>query len=190
MKRLKVLLPIIIVILFELAVGILLLVKPLEFTEWVLRIFGAVLLVVSIFYIVRFIIAKVKREEASIIPVIISVITLGVGIFCTFFPQALIAAVGTAIAVIYGLIMIISGIFKINMFIDSKRAGLGVSAISLISAIFSLVIGVLIIVITFINPFTLVNIYLILAGIGLIVEAVFDTVAVIVAEVEKKKLGI
>ncbi|MBQ7445647.1 MAG: DUF308 domain-containing protein [Clostridia bacterium] len=188
MKKLRSILPIILIILFELALGIVLLIKPTEFTELVLRVFGIVLLALGAFYIIRFIVMKIKKEDASIIPVIIGVVALGIGIFCTFWPGVLMEAFTKTISVIYGFMLIISGIFKINLFIDSKRAGLADSTISLLSAIFSLVIGVGIIILAFINPIDVAKTYLIISGISLILSAAFDTVAVIFAVKTKKKI--
>ena len=54
MTRLKADLPIILFLLFELAVGIMLLIDPESFTKILVIVFGAILAIIGIIYIIRY----------------------------------------------------------------------------------------------------------------------------------------
>ena len=186
---LKSILPVLIIILAEITVAIFLFIDPIGFTTWVVRILGIAMLCASLFYIVRFIILKIKKEDTSVVPLIISVIVLAAGIICTFFAPQLLNVLTKATALVFGIAMIISGIIKINMYIDTKREGFAVSVISLLSSIFSLLFGIVLIILSFAVPETVANAYLYVAAVGLLLEAAFDLVALVFALRLRKKIG-
>lgn len=186
MKTLKSILPIIIVLLIELATGILLLWNAELFTEIILRVFGASLIIIALFYIIKFIVLKVKKEEAGVFPVILSVIALAVGIFAAFFPHVIMNAIVTFTLIVHAVVMIISGVIKINLYIDTKREGFKMSKFVLIGALVTLILGIVFGVLAFL-PNLAFNVFATIAGIVLIIDAVFDIVSLVMTFVERKK---
>jgi len=172
MKALKNNLPVILFILFELAVGILLLINPEAFTKTVLICFGIVLIVIGLIYLIR--VLKDKTEGTSAITLIISIASLAAGAVCALFPS-FVMGLFAVVAIIYGVILIVSGVYKAKNYNDAKKDGATVPVISLISAVISVVLGVVIII----NPFNTIHVLWIFAGISLIFEAVLDFIAVL-----------
>ncbi len=188
MKNLKSIIPIILVLLAELAIGITLLIFPTQFTQGILITFGIVLIVVALFLIIKFIILKKKQEEASIIPVIIAVVALAVGIFASCFSWFIMSTLAKFVMITYGIIMIISGILKLNFYVDAKREGYIFSTFVIISSIFTIVFGIVICVLAFLlSGVSVAKILAITAGIGLIVEAAFDIFTLVKTFIEHKK---
>lgn len=182
MKTLKNNVPVILLILFEITVGILLLVNPEAFTAAVITCFGIVLLVIGVVYLVRFIKDKKSDDDANVMTLILSIISLIVGCVCAFLTKWVIGLFAV-VAVIYGVILIVSGVYKAKTYFDTKKEKLPVSFMTIISAVLSVILGIVIVV----NPFTATNFLWIFAGISLIVEAVLDFVAVILNAKAKKE---
>ena len=182
MKNLKNNIPVMLLILFEITVGILLLVNPEAFTAAVITCFGIVLLAIGIVYLIRFIREKKESDKASILTLVLAVISLAVGCVCAFLTNR-VMGLFAVVAVVYGVILIVSGIYKAKTYFDMKQENLPVSVITLVSAILSIVLGIVIVV----NPFTATNFLWFFAGISLIVEAVVDFVAVIMNVKPKKQ---
>ncbi len=173
MKFLKASFPILLLFLFEVAVGVFLFTKPESFTKTVIVLFGAVLLIAGIVYLVRYFVEKKKGEE-NVLSLIVAVVSLCAGIFLAFFP-GLIMGIITVMAVIYGVILIVSGIYKIQNYIQDKKVGLPVSKISLLSGILAILLGIVVILF----PEGIVVTGWRLTGIAMIVEAVADLVSAI-----------
>ena len=171
MKFLKSHFPILLFVLFELVVGILLLVAPAQFTKAALIAFGAVLIVVGAIYLLRFFRRK-KAEGPDYVLLALSVAAMiaGVVIECT---SGLIMGLLAAVAIIYGVILIVSGAFKIKTYLDFRKLGVRFPLIMFVSAMISIFLGL---VIAF-NPFMLVEIMYVFCGISLILEAFVDAVA-------------
>ncbi|MBO6232305.1 MAG: DUF308 domain-containing protein [Ruminiclostridium sp.] len=114
MKAFKFNIPIIILILCELAIGIFLLSAPEHFTEVLIIVFGIVALLIGIIYVIRFF--RARKQGAGDMPaLIIGIVSLFVGFGFTVFTHTMVGFVA-AIAVLYGIIMIITGVFKISEF--------------------------------------------------------------------------
>lgn len=186
MDKFKSVFPVILILLLEIAFGIVLLIDPENVTKIVLVVFGAALIVIAAFFLIRFAVLKGKKEEASIFPVIFSVIALGVGIFAVIAAFTILGAIMQLLAMVFGIIMLVTSILKIYLFFDAKDDGYVFSRLSLTSYIFTALIGVLIVVLTFLmnkNPL------LIMTGIFFIVEGAFDLGALIKTFVNRRKLG-
>ena len=173
MEKLKNNLPMILLIVFELAVGILLLINGELFTKVVTILFGIALMAVGVVYAVR---SFSDRDNGvmSWIALAISVVTFFMGLMFTFFSRSLVSVLAF-IAVVFGLIMVISAVFKVKAYFDIKRLGLAPSAFTLISAVVSFLIGALIII----NPFKSIEVLWVFTGICLIVQAALDIVMLI-----------
>jgi len=180
MKALRNNIPVILFILFELAVGILLLINPEAFTKTVIICFGIVLVVIGIIYLIR--VLKDKSEGMSAITLILSIASLAVGAVCALFPS-FVMSLFAVVAIIYGVILIVSGIYKAKNYNDAKKEGTSVPILSLISAVISVALGVIIII----NPFKTVHLLWIFAGVSLIFEAALDFIAVVLNSKSKDK---
>ena len=173
MSTLKNNIPIILMLLFEIAVGVLLLVNPETFTTIVVVSFGIFLTVVGIIYLIRYFSAR-KRGEESLLTLIWSLVLISVGIFVISANQ-LIMSFFAFIAILYGVILLISGVVKIMGYFNARKANLPVSAVSIISAIISVILGGVILV----NPFETTHVLFMFAGIAILVSAAFDIVTLI-----------
>lgn len=168
MEKLKNNLPLLILIVLELAVGILLLINAELFTRVILIVFGVALMAVGVLYLIRSF-SDADRGVMSWIALAVSVVAFVVGVLCAFFSGSLIN-VFAVIAVIYGVILVISAIFKVKAYIDVSRMGLKPSPFTLLSAVIAFVLGAVIIL----NPFKTVEVLWIFTGIVLIVQALID----------------
>ena len=83
------------------------------------------------------------------------------------------------IAVIYGVILVVSAVFKVKSYIDVSRMGLKPSPFTLLGAAIALILGTVIIL----NPFKAVETLWVFTGIVLIVQAVLD-IAVLVFKIK------
>ena len=173
MKVLKVNISIIILILFEAAVGILLLVNPEAFTRMIIILFGIILLAIGVTYLIQYLLEK-KEDINNPLFLLIAIVALTIGAVCSFCSGAIIGLI-TAIAIIYGVILIILGIYKLHNYHCTKKAGFPVSKISFISGAIAVILGI---VITVYPKNAALSIWQ-LAGIMLIIEAVIDFISII-----------
>ena len=180
MNSLKKNLPMILLIIFELAVGVLLLINAELFTRIIIIVFGVALMAVGVLYLIRSFTDK-DQGAMSWIALAVSVVAFVVGVLCTFFSGSIIN-VFAILAVIYGVILVLSAIFKIKTYFDVKKLGMVPSVFTLISAAVSLVFGVVIIL----NPFRTVKVLWIFTGICLIVQAAVD-VFMLVMKIRQEK---
>lgn len=172
MKLFKINIPIILLILFEAAVGVLLLANPEEFTKTVIILFGSVLLVIGLTYLIRFIQAK-KEGVNRPLALIVSILAFLIGAFCAFFSGTVIGLI-KAVAILYGVMLVISGIYKIYNYIQIRKLKLPVSAMNVVSGVLAAALGIVVIL----YPHTAVITVWQLTGILLIVEAVLDILTI------------
>ena len=168
MKTLRHSLPSVLMILFEFAAGIVLFKNPEGFTRTVIRLFGIVVLVIGIVYLFRFLRAK-KDGLNLVFTLCISVVSLIVGVIFSFKPDMIIELI-TAVALVYGIILVISGIYKISWYAQAKKEGFPLPKSSLISGLLAIVLGVIIAVFPKNAAMSVWQV----AGIALIVAAVVD----------------
>lgn len=180
MKILKDNIQTILFIVFEAVVGILLLTNPEAFTRTVIILFGIVLFVIGVICLVRFLNDR-KRPVNNPLALIISVISLVFGAVCMFFSGAIIGLI-TAIAIIYGVILLIAGVCKIQNYFQSKKSGLAVSKVSIISGIIAIVLGIIVAV----YPKSAAFSVWIVAGIVLLVNAAVDILSLILTARNRK----
>lgn len=174
MKSLKNNAPSFLLILFEVVIGILLLINPQLFTRAAIICFGIVLLIIGIVYLVRYQKDKKSLGQKNAGTLTIALIALILGFICTFFSWWIIGLFAV-VAIFYGIIMILSGIFKISKYYDEKKLGVIGSKTSIASAVLSIILGIIIMF----NPFSAINMLWIFIGISLLVEAFLDIVAAI-----------
>ena len=181
MRIIKIYIPIILLIVFEVAVGILLLVNPEMFTRTVILLFGMILLLIGITCFIRYVLEK-KQDIVDPLALLITVVTSAIGAICVFCSSAIIGFI-TAIAIIYGVILVISGIYKLYNFYLLKKAGLPMSKVSAASGVIAVVLGILIVVFPQNAVFSIWQ----MAGILLILEAFIDFLSIVkVIRIERK----
>ncbi len=174
MEKFKRLLPTILMILFEVVIGILLLIDGERFTGVIFVIFGVLMLVLGLISLIRTLLAARGGNVISSFALVMSIILITIGAFFTAASGSVIGVVGF-IATIYGLILVISGVFKLADYLTLRAAGVG-SSFAIFSVIISIVLGILIAF----NPFGTAQIFWTVLGIMLIASAVLDIISLII----------
>lgn len=175
MKKLRIALPVLMTAAFEIIFGVLLFKDPETFTKTVLMLFGIMLLAFGVVSLIRYF--KANREGTSFFNSIVlagAIVALVIGAICSFAPGAIIALF-TVIAVVYGIMLLITGVLKCQTFFAGRGLGIKVPFLVLISAVVTVVCGVVIIM----NPFESAHVMLQFLGIALIAQAVLDLVALV-----------
>lgn len=174
MKSLKSNINGILVCLFEIVVGILLLINPIGFTTGIITISGIVLLIVGVISIIKYFRAGV--EEAVMGQYLVKGLAAVVaGAFCAFRARWFIVTF-PALTVIYGVVVLFAGLGKIQFSLDMFRRKNKRWFLGIISALISIICAVIILR----NPFTVTTALWMFTGITLIVEAVVDIIVLIV----------
>lgn len=191
MEKVKKSLPAILLILFEIAVGVMLLINPEQFTIAVFIIFGSVLILCALVMLIRYLKERKAAEKAfedaqkkakkenkaaviepvkvSILPLIAAIATFVIGAVFAFGAPALYTLT-LLLVIFYGAIMIIKGIFKIADYISLRKEKAGVSALRLIVGILSAIVGIVMIIFSSGAR----DIMFIVAAVSLLVEAAMD----------------
>ncbi len=156
-------------------VGVLLLIDPVKFTSVIFIVLGALLTVMGVVNIVKYFRAPVNEAAKS------HALTRGllmalIGVFCMFRTGWLIATF-PIIAVLYGVMMLVIGVSKVQSVMDAVRRKENWFW-TLISAVITLICAAVVIL----NPFSSTVALWVFTGIALIVDAVFDLVALIFAK--------
>lgn len=157
--------------LFEILVGALLLIDPAKFTVTILTAFGIVLIVTGVISVIGYF-GTDPVEAAASQSLFKGLLALLVGIFCVVRSDWFIVAF-PVLAVLYGVVVLIVGLFKIQWTVDLVRMKLGKWVLPAVSAAVSLICGLVILG----NPFGAAVALWIFTGVSLIVEAVLDIVA-------------
>ncbi len=158
--------------LCEVVIGILLLVSPIKFTSIVIIALGIIMVIRGVISVISYF--RVSPEEAAKEQnLAIGLILLVIGLFCMLRSEWFIVTF-PVLAIIYGVIILLTGIMKIQWVADCIRMQKP-WLFMLISAILSLVIAVIIIS----NPFSSTVVLWTFTGVSLIIEAVVDVIAVI-----------
>lgn len=163
-------------ILFALAEGIfgvLLLCNPYAFTTMIIRFFGILFLIIGTIYMISYF---SKSNPYSSVTPIAATLLLIFGLLFTFGTN-FIFGLFSFVAMLYGAVMFVYGIFKIQYYFQCKKVHASISALALITAIVSVVVGIIVVF----NPFTTNMTVLKFIGISLIVEAVVDIVDLFVS---------
>ncbi|MBQ8627329.1 MAG: DUF308 domain-containing protein [Agathobacter sp.] len=162
----------IVICLFEIFVGILLLVNPVGFTSGIIIGTGIVLSVFGLISIFKYFGTNI--EEASRNQDLSKgLVALFGGLFCIF-KSEWFAIAFPVLTILYGVFMILSGIGKVQWAIDLlrlKRKWI----LPAVSALLSLVFGFVILQ----SPFETTAILWMFTGITMIVEAVFDAFSLV-----------
>ena len=174
MKTWKQNLPVILLIAFELAVGILLFIEPEKFTKAVIIGFGVLLLVIGLVYLIRFFADRKQLGVSLWGTLILSICSLIVGCILAFAAE-FIMGLFAVLAVLYGIFLVIAGVYKGRTFFELQHLELPVSVVLLFSAILSIGLGCLLVLHPFESTVTLWRV----AGISWMIEAIGDSLALV-----------
>ena len=159
----------------EIVIGILLLIDPETFTKGIVIVLGVLLCVLGIINIVRYF-RRPVQVLGSDWALSRGVMMILVGMFCVFKSQWLLAAL-PALFVIYGVIMLVSGVMKLQRMADLRRLGHPRWYMPGLAALLYIVLAVIILL----NPFSTAMVIWIFVGVSMIVSAVLDIVTLILA---------
>ena len=161
--------------LVEILIGILLLINPVGFTSGIINTFGIVIAIFGISEIIQYF--RLDAEEAAQKDQLTKGILFTVaGLFCVFKTEWFIATF-PVITLLYGVLILVTGVSKLQKAIDMLRLKRKFWYVMLISSVLTLVVAVLAIS----NPFTTTAVLWTFIGVSLIVEAVMDVVAFVFA---------
>lgn len=165
--------------LVEVIIGILLLVNPIGFTSGIIIAFGIVLMIMGISTTIKYF--RTEPEEAAVSQILVKgLLMLLAGAFCAFNSHWFIATF-PVLTLVYGVVILVTGITKVQWTIDIIRMKRSKWFWAAISAAISIVCGVVIIT----SPFSTTAVLWMFIGISLIVEAVFDMIGSIFGNREK-----
>lgn len=166
--------------LVEAAIGILLLINPVDFTGGIIIAGGVIALLAGIISVIRYF--RTHAEEAAAGKSLsVGLALILAGGFCVLNPYWFISAF-PVIAVLYGIAVLLGGIGKIQWAVDMLRARKGKWIFAAIGAVISVVCGIVILS----NPFTTTAVLWMFTGISMICEAVVDLITFIFSGFKKK----
>ena len=175
MKKLKGGMNSVVVCLFEVVIGILLLIDPIGFTTGIIKAAGVVLLMAGAISLVKYF--KNGAEEAAMGQYLMKgVLAVLAGGFCLLKSGWFIVTF-PAMTILYGVVVLVAGVGKIQLAFDLKRRGHKKWTIGLISAVLSMICAVVILN----NPFGTTAVLWMFTGITLIGEAVVDLITMAVS---------
>ncbi len=154
--------------ILEVAVGILLLINPVGFTTGIIVTIGLVLLILGVAHVVGYF--RTEPEEAAKKGGLSKGILLLLGgLFCVIKPTWFLT-VFPLFTVFYGVLMLVTGVSRVQWTVDMLRRKQKYWFLALIGAVLALLFAVLILT----NPFATTAILWNFIGVSLIVEAVAD----------------
>ncbi len=180
MKKIKENMGNIIMCLGEILIGIILIIKPVGFTKTIIIGVGLILLIMGIINIVKYFktnaIDAMKEQSLST-----GLILSAIGLFCSFRSNWFIATF-PVLTILYGIIIFLVGLKKVQWAIDSIRLKRKYWYVAGINAILSIIFALIVMN----NPFSTITVLWQFTGIVLIAESVFDIVAIAFATQEVK----
>lgn len=170
----------ILICLFEIIVGVLLLVNPIGFTKGIIISAGIILMFLGATSIIRYFCME-PLDAAKSQSLMKGLVLCLAGAFCTFKSIWFIVTF-PVITLIYGVIILVAGLEKIQWMIDSIRLKKGKWYWAGISAAISMICAIVIII----SPFESTAVLWMFTGVSLIVEAVFDVIGLFFENKTKK----
>ena len=162
--------------LFEILVGILLLVNPVRFTSGIIIAFGVVLIVLALVCIINYFRLDAVAGAASQ-ALVKGLIALAAGAFCAFRTHWFIVTF-PILTILYGVAVLITGFVKVQWAVDAMRLKTGKWGLPAVSAVISILCAAVILG----SPFESTVVLWMFTGASLIVEAVFDIVVMVFLE--------
>ncbi len=168
--------PLLLLTVFELTVGILLFLKPEEFTRGIIITLGVLLLILGVIDLIRFFREKKDFGIDNYLTLSMAILALLCGAFLVFGAKLVMGLFGV-LAVLYGVFLIISGVLKGKTYFEFHAAGFPVSMLLFVSAILSVLLGILVVL----RPFDSVEVLWRFTGVSLIIEAIGDAISLLLA---------
>lgn len=154
--------------ILEIVIGILLFVNPVGFTTTIIRIGGVALLVAAVVFAVQYF--RADPMEAHLGQGLVkALLALAAGLFCLFKTEWFLITF-PIVAVLYGIVILITGIVRVQWAVDMLRMKTGRWFLTALGAVLSLAFGLIILL----NPFSWTEFLWTFVGISLIVNAIFD----------------
>ena len=167
--------------LAEIVIGILLLVNPVGFTSGIIVTFGVVLMITGIGTTIKYF--RTEPEDAAVGQVLVKgLLELLGGAFCAFNSHWFIATF-PVLTLVYGVVILVTGITKLQWTVDIIRMKRSKWLWMAISAAISILCGITVIT----NPFSTTAVLWMFIGISLIVDAVFDMIGGIFGNRKKRE---
>ncbi len=159
--------------LLEMLVGVLLLINPVGFTSGIIIGAGILMLVAGIYCVIQYFRkdAQTAKMEQDLFK---GLMALLLGFFCTT-QSAWLVAVFPLLTILYGIVILISGLGKIQWTVDCIRQKRKRWFLPVISAVVSIACGIVILS----RPFSSTAVLWMFTGITIIVEALLDLIAVL-----------
>lgn len=155
---------------FEIAIGILLLINPIDFTKSIIIAGGAALLALGIFCCVKYF--RTEAAEAATGQYLLKgLIAVFAGIFCVLKADLLIITF-PALTILYGIVVLVTGLSKVQLTVDMLRRKSEKWLWAMGSALLATACGLIILS----SPFSSTEVLWIFTAITLIVEAVMDII--------------
>ncbi|MBQ7670321.1 MAG: DUF308 domain-containing protein [Clostridia bacterium] len=165
--------PLIVLAAFEIAAGTLLLIDPESFPRAVIIIFGSALVLIGALYLAR--VLRDKNDGVSSLTMTIALSAVIVGVPSVAFSRIIVRDLIEYIAIIYGAMLLISGIYKAKSYTDSKNAKTPAPVIALLGALAAMGIGIAVMIGTFKESSLM---YLVVAA-SFLAGAALDVLAVV-----------
>lgn len=164
---------------FEILVGILLLVNPVSFTTGILIFAGVVLGLLGLKSLIVYF-ARKPEEAAASHGLLNGLVCILLGVFLVF-RTGWILLTFPVLTVVYGVVVLLTGLSKLQSAVDMLRLKLGRWYLTMLGALLSIICAVVILM----NPFGTTAALWMFIGISLIVEAVVDLLAAIFSKTKK-----
>lgn len=179
--KFKNLIPTIVMLIFEVVVGVLLLIDGEKFTQVVFVIFGVLMLIAGVVSLILSLLGDRKGGSISTPQLVLSIVLIAIGAFFAA-ASGSVMQVMSAVTIVIGIIMAFNGMLKLAEFFTVRKAG-PVVWFACVGAIVTVILGM---VIAF-NPFAATGIMWQILGILIIVSAVFDIITLILFAIAMKK---
>ena len=157
----------------EIVVGILLLIRPVEFTSGIIKAIGAVLLGTGAFYIIRYF-RDDPEEAARKHDMFSGLLAVLIGGFCIFGNDWWLRAF-PVLAAFFGLLQLLMGLMKAQTMFNALRAGIASWYVYAIAAGLALICGA----ISLAHPGVLAEGIWLFTGIALILQGLFDAACLV-----------
>ena len=182
MSKAKYLIPTILLIIFEAAVGTLILIDGERFAQIIFIVFGVVMFVCGVVALIRSLVSGRNGGSINGGALAVSLLMIAIG---GFFAAASGSVVGifTAMTLVFGIILIVDGIFKLTEYLTFRSMG-PIGFFGIFSSILSIILGI---ILAF-NPFGSTVVMWTVTGIMLIATAIVDLISLIVYAVALKNV--
>lgn len=162
--------------LFELIAGMLLLIDPAGMTFWIIMSAGIVLMVLGVLEIVKYF--RTSAKEASLGQTLTKgLMLLLAGGFCAFKAEWFLGTL-PVLTIIYGIVILLTGIGKIQLAVDMLRLKNKKWFWPAINAVISVICAFVILC----SPFASTVVLWSFTGISLIVEGILDLFTVFIGK--------